>query len=131
MVSNSEAVISSDAPGQQQSAGGDVQVPAPVQPMAEWSQQSGVVQTNGHAAAGAAQESSLDSSSSAEGVKKKVKRNVALHVGYVGTNYTGEQHSGYITLAEMNSCCSSSGALMQLHGSGVGPAVITCVRVQI
>ncbi len=29
--------------------------------------------------------------SSSDGVKKKVKRNVALHIGYVGTNYTGER----------------------------------------
>lgn len=99
MTSNSEAGISADTPGQQQLTGVDVQVPAPVQPMAELLQQSDMVRTNGHAAsadaaAGAAQGSSLDSSSSStDGVKKKAKRNVALHVGYVGTNYTGKQHS--------------------------------------
>jgi hypothetical protein len=98
MASNNEAGISADISGQQQLSGVGVEVPAPVQPMAELPQQSDKVQTNGHAAsagagAGTAQNSRLDSSSSRDGVKKKVKRNVALHVGYVGTNYTGEQHS--------------------------------------
>jgi len=27
---------------------------------------------------------------SSSGVKKKVKRNVAMHIGYVGTKYTGD-----------------------------------------
>lgn len=28
---------------------------------------------------------------SSSGVKKKVKRNVAMHIGYVGTKYTGDR----------------------------------------
>lgn len=32
---------------------------------------------------------SLGAADAGSGVKKKVKRNVALHVGYVGTDYTG------------------------------------------
>jgi hypothetical protein len=103
MASNSEAGISTDAPLQQQLTGVGLQALAPVQPMAELLQQPDTVQTKGHvasadAAACAAQESIQDSSST-EGVKKKVKRNVALHVGYVGTNYTGEQHSASHLLA--------------------------------
>lgn len=41
------------------------------------------------AAAAAAAAATQQANSSSDGVKKKVKRNVALHVGYVGTSYTG------------------------------------------
>lgn len=51
-------------------------------------QMSAVVQQDGHADAVAAAPANGTSSSSS--IKKKVKRNVALHVGYVGTQYTGE-----------------------------------------
>ena len=38
-------------------------------------------------------------SSSSDGVKKKVKRNVAMHIGYVGTHYTGTSVAGLLALA--------------------------------
>jgi hypothetical protein len=50
-------------------------------------QEEFAAQASASAAAAAANQQA--SSSSSDSVKKKVKRNVALHVGYVGTNYTG------------------------------------------
>jgi hypothetical protein len=46
------------------------------------------------AAGGAQQQDSTGAAADAgSGGKKKVKRNVAMHVGYVGTDYTGGQDS--------------------------------------
>lgn len=41
------------------------------------------------AAANNAKQAGKGGGSSSDGVKKKVKRNVAMHIGYVGTHYTG------------------------------------------